>query len=841
MLNQAKEKGASGEAFDQLEQTLNELTATVADNDKDNSPNEPPTKAAEDVDPPQDQLQVLIDLYNQGQLQQALVVAKQLLQKFPNAVTVYNIQGAVNAGLKQFNEAIESYKNAIKIKPNSPEVFNNMGISLKNQGKLEEAMEAYNMALSIKPNYAKGYNNKGAALQEQAKFGEAIEAYSKAISIKLDYAEAYHNMGNTLKEQGKLEEAIVAYNKALEIKPDYADTYNNKGLALKEQGKLEEAIDAYQKALSIKPDYADAYNNTGIALKEQGKLEEAIEAYHMALTIKPDYADAYNNTGTALKEQGKLAEAIDAYHKAISIKPDLNEAYYNMGLVLQGIRFSKPVKDLPELIVQLLDKKTFVRPSAICPAAISLVKLDLGFHVLIESYLANQLEQSLEETILSLSKVPLFLKMMQVCPLPDLEIESFLTWLRSEILNNIYQLSRSDANLTFLSTLALQCYTNEYIYSQPDEDTHALKKLESDVLNTLEDGNQPSALAVACLACYKALHDYSWHHLLHITDDLDVLATRQISEFQQENILRTEISVLSEIRDGVSSKVREQYEEYPYPRWINLRIPMVAKPIYKIAQNANLKVIDHKIFECAEPQILIAGCGTGQHSNLTATRFKDCNVLAIDLSLSSLTYAKRKTQELGITNIQYMQADILDLAKLGRQFDIVESFGVLHHMDDPMAGWRVLTDCLRPSGLMMISLYSELARQHIVKMREEVQEGNITADNDGMRHFRNKIIKSSKEHHKKILSSPDFFSFGPLRDLIFHVQEHRFTMLQIKKCLANLSLEFCGFEANEIVQRFKTTNHGSGDPYDLDEWHNFEIENPDTFSRTDGFWCQKIR
>ena len=132
-----------------------------------------------------------------------------------------------------------------------------------------------------------------------------------------------------------------------------------------------------------------------------------------------------------------------------------------------------------------------------------------------------------------------------------------------------------------------------------------------------------------------------------------------------------------------------------------------------------LKLFDDAIKEVEAPNILIAGCGTGQHSIGTAARFKDSKVLAIDLSLSSLSYAKRKTEELGIQDIDYMQADILDLGKLGRQFDIVESAGVLHHMEDPVAGWRVLTDCLKPGGLMKIGLYSELAREHIVEIRQE--------------------------------------------------------------------------------------------------------------------------
>tara|TARA_B110000971_G_C19861052_1_gene431645 strand:+ start:612 stop:887 length:276 start_codon:yes stop_codon:yes gene_type:complete len=65
---------------------------------------------------------------------------------------------------------------------------------------------------------------------------------------------------------------------------------------------------------------------------------------------------------------------------------------------------------------------------------------------------------------------------------------------------------------------------------------------------------------------------------------------------------------------------------------------------------------------------IIAGCGTGHHSVGTVSRFKNSNVLAIDLSLYSLAYVERKTEELGVQNMDYMQADILDLSKLGRIF-----------------------------------------------------------------------------------------------------------------------------------------------------------------------------
>jgi SAM-dependent methyltransferase len=253
-----------------------------------------------------------------------------------------------------------------------------------------------------------------------------------------------------------------------------------------------------------------------------------------------------------------------------------------------------------------------------------------------------------------------------------------------------------------------------------------------------------------------------------------------------------------------------------------------------------LKVYDPVIFDCLKPKVLVAGCGTGQHSIQTAKRFKDCHVLAIDLSTSSLAHAKRKSDEFGLRNIKYMQADILDLPKLSEQFDIIESFGVLHHMNDPIAGWQALIECLKPGGLMMISLYSELAREHIVKMREEVKIDNIAANKDEMRKFRQKVIDSESMHHKKILASPDFYSFGGLKDLIFHEQEHRFTIEQINNSLEKLNLKFCGYQAQEIIKKFVLEFPDEDDLYDIRKWHEFEIKYPDTFSNTDAFWCQKL-
>ena len=152
-----------------------------------------------------------------------------------------------------------------------------------------------------------------------------------------------------------------------------------------------------------------------------------------------------------------------------------------------------------------------------------------------------------------------------------------------------------------------------------------------------------------------------------------------------------DIATFGETTDNASNKVREQYEENPYPRWVKAALYTKAKSIAEVCDETGLQLHSENIKDIKSPKILIAGCGTGQHSIETASRFSNCHVTAIDLSLTSLAYAKRKTDEYKFTNIEYFQGDILNLDKVKKKYDIIESAGVLHHMSEPMVGWRVLS------------------------------------------------------------------------------------------------------------------------------------------------------
>jgi SAM-dependent methyltransferase len=281
--------------------------------------------------------------------------------------------------------------------------------------------------------------------------------------------------------------------------------------------------------------------------------------------------------------------------------------------------------------------------------------------------------------------------------------------------------------------------------------------------------------------------------------------------------------------------VKQQYEENPYPRWISAG-PAVA-PV-SLDAYLQTKFPDYRPLGRSSIAILIAGCGTGQQAIETAQRFADADVLAIDLSESSLAYALRRTRELGQANLKYAAADIL--AFDGSTFDLIEASGVLHHLADPFAAWRRLLTLLRPGGVMNVGLYSERARADVVHARALVAERGFAATPDGIRECRQAILASDDPLLAPLWRRADFYSLSGCRDLLFHVEEHRLNLPEIAAFIADAGLAFLGFDADAgLLGRYAARFPQDRAKTDLGCWDRFETENPDTFAAMYQFWVQK--
>ena len=79
---------------------------------------------------PQEAVDQLVNLYNQGQFSAVVEQAQALTKQYPEAFIVWNILGASAAQIGMLDEAIEAYKKSISLKPDYAEAYSNMGVAL---------------------------------------------------------------------------------------------------------------------------------------------------------------------------------------------------------------------------------------------------------------------------------------------------------------------------------------------------------------------------------------------------------------------------------------------------------------------------------------------------------------------------------------------------------------------------------------------------------------------------------------------------------------------------------------------------------------------------------------
>ncbi len=275
-------------------------------------------------DPPQEQINFIVELHSQRQTQRALEKATALLRQFPGSYILYNICGVLYQELSQLDNAVEAYTKAQQIDPDKTDAFNNMGNALKDQGKFDEAIQAYQTAITISPTNALALNNLAVIYQTRGQLVEALETYNQAIKSKPNFAEAHNNLGNTLVALGRLDAAENSYKSAIALKPDLTETHRELGNLLLRQERFEEAVASYEKVLAARPNISKVHMNVGSALAKLGQTDKAIASFKQALYLDPESADTHLRLGRTYQELGRLDDAVLSFQKAFKRRTGLN-------------------------------------------------------------------------------------------------------------------------------------------------------------------------------------------------------------------------------------------------------------------------------------------------------------------------------------------------------------------------------------------------------------------------------------------------------------------------------------------------------------------------------------
>ncbi len=441
-----------------------------------------------------------------------------------------------------------------------------------------------------------------------------------------------------------------------------------------------------------------------------------------------------------------------------------------------------------------------------------------------------------------------FLALLRSGVIKSPALEQLLTALRRVLVLELPLQRLADGELAqFALALEQQCWVNEYVWMVSQEEARVIGEQQVSVPEFLAgDVEQAYRFLLTSLygPTYKGLSQSAAAESLANVRPWalrDALAQR-LAGYTAERARAARIPRLGRVADATSCKVALQYESAPYPRWTRLGMNLRQGEFRQVL--AQYFRADQLGFMQQPFEVLVAGCGTGKDAIQVALGYgPNARVLALDLSASSLAYASRMADQFGVRNVEFIQADILEIGgapDFHSRFRIIECGGVLHHMADPLQGWRSLIGCLAPGGLMRIALYSAIARRNFTALRNDPAYPGAGCDDAQLRAFRQTLMGRADDRLVNDLkSSPDFYSASGFRDLLLHVSERSLSIPEIMTFLAEAGLVFRGFQPALFFDLLH--HHYPNEPWpgSLERWAELECANPILFAGMYKFWCEK--
>jgi len=828
---------------------------------------------------------------NIGEAYRALGRYDEAITHYQRALTLepVNPGAACNMGSAliaqgKIHDAIAAYKNALGFKPDFAEAKAKLGTALVRLPKddperdLDRGIGLLREGLRVNPAFTEGYVNLANALADKGEMEEAIGLYRQAIERDPADPNVHLNLAVVLFKTGEVDNARNALARALACAPDDPAFHILAGEEASGMGSDSTAISCFRRATELAPDIGAAHERLAKALQRNARYPAAIESYRRVLETEPvrrdirmalcdclsrcqrgeealnvlttmeaegpDDYDLLCRIGETLQRESLFAEAAPYFFRAMDLDAVLPAARIGLVRTFARDRLEHYDSSTDRFLTTAFGWQD-IAIDVLAPLTAAHLKLKFGLPGTAQEMQEENLDDGL---IARLADDRLFVGFLSSTINCDPGLEVLLIRLRRRLADHS-ALADAPQLLVLAAALATQVGANEYVYTVAGEEAEKLDQWRHE-LEANDDWSAPSPAVQTLLLRYCL---YSSPRALacrvHLASPpidrwlpaLRPLITEEVVNRERESDLAAALPELTPISDEISRAVARQYEENPYPRWLAATRRRPESPATILA--TRFPHFDPPKSLRGPVDVLIAGCGTGQHPIAAAAMiYKEANVLAVDLSRASLGYAARMAADLEAHNVTFAVADILELDGLDRQFDIIEAVGVLHHLRDPVAGWRTLRDRLRPDGVMMVGLYSRRSRRHIAALRARRDELGLSATVEGIRALRNRVMFDDVfAPYDGLLDSPDFYSMSGCRDLVFHVQEHHFTPREIADILDRLGLELIGLHhpTPEPVHRYRAAYPDDPTQTDLANWDRFEEANPKTFARLIRLWCRR--
>jgi 2-polyprenyl-3-methyl-5-hydroxy-6-metoxy-1,4-benzoquinol methylase len=194
----------------------------------------------------------------------------------------------------------------------------------------------------------------------------------------------------------------------------------------------------------------------------------------------------------------------------------------------------------------------------------------------------------------------------------------------------------------------------------------------------------------------RAVTDDAVRKLRHEVDylEIEVSRLRSLMRYVTAGTI-TQLPLQADTRESFNF----QWDQSPDGNWIENRPELKTREPGLVLQYTRLP---RDWF--SGKRALDAGCGSGRFSWALASL--GASVTAVDQSPAGVAHTRRACAEFG-DRVSVRQHDLTQPLDLPAEFDLVWSYGVLHHTGDTYGAFRNVAKLVKPGGYLFMMLYGE--------------------------------------------------------------------------------------------------------------------------------------
>ncbi len=173
--------------------------------------------------------------------QDALAVAEQVVEDFPDEPLSYVLKGKVHQGLSQWDDAVEALKKSLSLDDAQTESTLSIAQIYEKTYEYEKAIEWYQSVLERGLEQQGVYERIGLAFAQLNQTDSAVNAFRKEVEAYPENASAHYYLAQQLVEQEKWDDAKSHAKRCMELDKRYPEPVYLLATIAREQGEQEKA------------------------------------------------------------------------------------------------------------------------------------------------------------------------------------------------------------------------------------------------------------------------------------------------------------------------------------------------------------------------------------------------------------------------------------------------------------------------------------------------------------------------------------------------------------------------------------------------------------------------